>query len=78
MEKINRSNQSFPFKRCKDLKDKLVRAKLHSEGAGVPHNRGCTLCGKSRCQVCNVICDIDTFTSHITDREYKINFFVSL
>ena len=62
------------FKRCKNLKDILVRAKLHSEGAGVPHNKGCTPCGKSRCQVCNVICDIDTFTSHITDKEYKINF----
>ena len=43
------------FKRCKNLKDLLVRAKLYNEGAGAAHNSGCTPCGKSRCQVCNVM-----------------------
>ena len=38
------------------------------------HNRGCTPCGKSRCQVCNFMCDSATFTSHLTDKEYKLNF----
>ena len=49
------------FKRCKNLKDLLFRAKLYNEGAVIMHNRGCTPCG----------C---TFTSHLTDKEYKINF----
>ena len=35
------------FKRCKNLKDLLVRVKLYNEGAGTTHNRGCTPCGKS-------------------------------
>ena len=43
-------------------------------GAGVSHNNGCTPCGKSRYQVCNVMFDSDTFTSHVTDMEYKIDF----
>ena len=43
-------------------------------GQGFLHNKGCTPCGKSRCQVCNVMCDSNVFTSHITDKEYKINF----
>ena len=62
------------FKRCKNLRDILVRAKLHSGGEGSCNTRGCTPCGKSRCQVCSVMCDSKTFRSHSTNKEYQINF----
>ena len=43
------------FRRCKNLKDILVRARLSSEGNGGTDKKGCSRCGKSRCQVCHVI-----------------------
>ena len=62
------------FKRCKNLRDILVRAKLHSGGGGNCNTRGCTPCSKSRCQACSVMCDSKTFRSHSTNKEYQINF----
>ena len=62
------------FRRCKNLKDILVRAKLYTEGGGESDKVGCTPCDKSKCQVCDVMCDSNTFTSHTTNKEYKVNF----
>ena len=39
------------FRRCKNLKDLLVRAKQYEVGEGDVNKGGCTPCGKSRCQV---------------------------
>ena len=62
------------FRRCKNLKDILVRARLSNRGQGGTHNKGCTCCGKARCQVCNVMSNCDSFKSKVTGKEYKINY----
>ena len=46
------------FRRCKNLKDKLVRARLSNEGTD---KKGCSRCGKSRCQVFNVMSNSEHF-----------------
>ena len=64
------------FRRCKNLKDILVRARLNSEGngGGGTDKKGCSRCGKSRCQVCNVMSNSEHFHSNIDSREYRINY----
>ena len=61
------------FRRCKNLKDILVRARLSNEGNGGNDKKGCSRCGKSRCQVCNVMSNSEHFHSNIDSREYRIN-----
>ena len=51
------------FRRCKNLKDILVRARLNKEGNGGTGKKGCSRCGKSRCQVCNVMSNSEHFHS---------------
>ena len=60
------------FRRCKNLKDLLVRARLATNNNC--DERGCTRCEKSRCQVCKSMSESDSFYSHATRKEYKINF----
>ena len=60
------------FRRCKNLKDLLVRARLATNKNC--DERGCTRCEKSRCQVCKSMSESDSFYSHATSKEYKINF----
>ena len=62
------------FRRSKNLKDILVRARLNSEGSGGIDKKGCSRCGKSRCQVCNVMSNSEHFHSNIDSREYRINY----
>ena len=62
------------FRRCKNLKDILVRARLTSGREKVHNNRGSSCCKKSRCQVCKVMSNSDTFKSSTTGKEYKINY----
>ena len=62
------------FRRCKNLKDILVRARLSTEGNGGTANKGCSRCCKSRCQVCNVMNNSTNFHSNVTNKEYKINY----
>ena len=59
---------------CKNLKDILVRARLTSGREKRHNNRGSSCCKKSRCQVCKVMPNIDTFKSCTTGKEYKINY----
>ena len=61
------------FRRCKNLKDILVRARLSNEGNGGTDKKGCSRCGKSRCQVCNVMSNSEHFHSNVDSREYRIN-----
>ena len=49
------------FKFCKNFQNILVRAKLYGMGEGDVNERGYTLCGKFRCEVCDMICDSNTF-----------------
>ena len=51
------------FRRCKHLKDILVRSTLYSGDSGVCGTKECTPCDKSRCQVCVAMCNTDTFKS---------------
>ena len=51
------------FKRYKNLKDPLVRARLSVEGNRRTDERGCFRCGKSRCQVFNVMNNSEHFHS---------------
>ena len=60
------------FRRCKNLKDLLVWARLATNNNC--DERGCTRCEKSRCQVCKSMSESDSFYSHATSKEYKINF----
>ena len=62
------------FRRCKNLKDILVRARLSNEGNGGTDKKGCPRCGKSRCQVCNIMSNSEHFHSNIDSREYRINY----
>ena len=62
------------FRRCKNLKVILVRARLSNEGKGGTDKKGCCHCGKSRCQVCNVMSNSEHFHSNIDSREYRINY----
>ncbi len=39
------------FRRCKNLKDITALARLYSFGDDGSDNKGCSRCGKSRCQV---------------------------
>ena len=47
----------------------LVRAKLYPLDGVV----GSTKCGKKRCEVCMNISEMNTFTSNVTGKTYKIN-----
>ena len=56
------------FLNGKSLKDHLVRAKLPNvEIAGRSES-----CGKGNCQVCDYICDTDTFTTKSFGETFKI------
>ena len=52
----------------KSLKDHLVRAKLPN----VQITGKSELCGKVNCQICDFICDIDTFTTKACGETFKI------
>ena len=62
------------FRRCKNLKDILVRARLRNQGQGGTHTKGCSGCGKACFQVCNVMSNCDRFKSKVTGKEYKVNY----
>ena len=62
------------FRRCKNLKDMLVRVRMGNEGNGGTDKKGCSHCGKSRCQVCNVMSNSEHFHSNIDSWEYRINY----
>ena len=62
------------FRRCKNIKDILVRARLSNEGNGGTDKKRCSRCGKSRCQVCNLLSNGEHFHSNIDSREYRINY----
>ena len=61
------------FRRCKNLKDTLVRARLSNEGNWGTDKRRCCRCVESRCQVCNVMTNSEHFHSNVDSREYRIN-----
>ena len=60
------------FRRAKNLKDNLVRAKL-APLQQEDQLKGCYQCGKSRCQVCEHMSKGDKFVCHVTGKEYRIN-----
>ena len=62
------------FRRCKNIKDILVGARLSNEGNGGTDKKGCSCCGKCRCQVCNVMSNSEHFHSNVDSREYRINY----
>ena len=62
------------FRRCKNLEDIMVRVGFIVRVRGGTDKKGCLRCGKSRCQVCNVMSNSDSFNSNVTNREYKINY----
>ena len=71
-KKVFPSKPLVAFRRAKNLKDTLVRAKL----APVQQEdriRGCYRCGKARCQVCKFMSEGDKFVCHVTGKEYSIN-----
>ena len=56
------------FRNGKSLKDHLVRAKLPNvEITGRSES-----CGKGNCQVCDFICDTDTFSTKVCGKTFKI------
>ena len=61
------------FRRPKNLKDVLVRAKL-PKSHGSWGRKGMQPCGKSRCQICAFVSDSDTFYDHDRKNSFKINY----
>ena len=64
----------IPFRRCKNLKDILARARPSREGVRGHNSRVCSRCGKSSCQICNVMCNSDSLHSTATNKGYRTNF----
>ena len=64
------------LRRCKNLKDilLLIRARLNNEGNRGTDKKGYSRCGKSCCQVCNVMSNSEQFHSNIDSQEYRINY----
>ena len=60
------------FRRAKNLKDNLVRAKL-APVQQEDYVRGCYRCGKSCCQVCEHKSEGDKFVCHVGSKKYRIN-----
>ena len=58
------------FKRPKNLKDNLVRAKLQPLEEKV---KGIFCCGKVRCKVCNYVKPGTTFVGNVDKRSFHIN-----
>ena len=59
------------FRRRPNLKDNIVRAKLpwiHTEVV-----KGCSRCGKSRCQVCSFISEGSSLSCNVSGKQYSIN-----
>ena len=67
-EKVIQDIPVVGFRNGKSLKDHLVRAKLPNvEISGRSES-----CGKGNCQVCNYICDRDTFITKACGVTFKI------
>ena len=47
---------------------------IYSEGNGGTDKKGCSRCGKTRCQVCKIMSNSEHFHSNIDSWEYKINY----
>jgi hypothetical protein len=58
------------FRRSKNLKDHLVRARLHKLEVAA---RGMVKCGGGKCKVCDSIVVADTFQSTVQRRTFHIN-----
>ena len=67
-KKVFQDNSVIEFRNGKSLKDYLVRAKLPN----VEITGGSELCGKGNCQVCDFICDTDTFSTKACNETFKI------
>ena len=55
-------------------RDLATPLRLSNEGNEGTDKKGCSRCGKSRCQVCNVMSNCDHFHSNVNSREYRINY----
>ena len=58
------------FRRSKNLRDHLVRARLHKLEVAA---RGMVKCGGKKCKVCDSIVVADTFQSTVQRRTFHIN-----
>ena len=58
------------FRRPRNLKDRLVRAKLKANNETT---RGMFCCGKARCKVCNFVKTGSTFNSNVEGRSFHIS-----
>ena len=59
------------FRNSKTLRDKLVRSRLRTGNDKAP---GIYKCGNKRCEICNLLELGDTFSSTVTNKEYRLNF----
>jgi hypothetical protein len=57
------------YRRPRNLKDSLVRSDLVKKKS----QNGSGPCGKNKCQTCKMMKKTDTFSSTITQKEYKIH-----
>ena len=61
------------FRRAKNLKDKLVRAKLPNSDDGGLSVKGCYKCnGRKSCQICGLIKEGDSFENSDENRSFSI------
>ena len=70
-KEVFRNKIFLSFRRAKNLKDQLVRAKLPSVGEP-PLAKGTYRCnGRKSCQICNVITEGDSFENSDENRSFK-------
>ena len=61
------------FRRCKNLKDHLVRSKLSKEKDRIDAVGGMFKCGSKKCKVCENVLVGSYFESHVEGRKFHIN-----
>ena len=71
LSKVLTSPPRVAFRNAKTLKDRLVRSKLKTKPNKEP---GVFACGRSNCEICDVLLLGKEFKSSVTKKEYKINF----
>ena len=65
---------TLKFRRPKNLQDYLVHVRLRPVGQSTMDHKGTFRCNNSRCDVCNYVILGDSFSSHVTNSSYRINY----
>ena len=70
LKKLLPDTPRLSFRRAKNLKDILVRAKIQSIEEG---SKGMFCCGKARCKICKFVETGFIFTGNVEKQSFHIN-----